>query len=152
MNSRSRAASTFTAAYSYSSPFEDLADVFHNLMSSYSLGYETDVGIVGREGEEPGDALVAWGQRGRMTDASVIHRMRRVIDLLYPGDRDALHGYLNSRQAPLEMRSGDTWDENIVLEGGEEFSSGATRLASGGGSAPVQVRPSFPPSADSTPH
>ena len=90
---------------------------------SYHHGYEKDIGIVGTEGDTRAEAIVAWGQRGRMTDANVIHRLRLVIDELYPGDAHVLHGYLNERPAPLPMRRGDTWADNRVLEGGEDFNS-----------------------------
>ena len=108
--------------YSYSSRYEALADVHDSLLMSLHHGYEKDVGIVGREeAESMWDSVVAWGQRGRMTDPLVIGRARRVIDLIYPGDKQALHGYLSARPAPLPMRRGDTWGENLILDGGADF-------------------------------
>ena len=92
-----------------------------SLIMSFHHGYEKDVGIVGRDGESIWDSVVAWGQRGRMTDPAVIGRARRVIDLIYPGDKQALHGYLSARPAPLPMRRGDTWGENLILDGGADF-------------------------------
>ena len=112
--------------YSYSTQFEDLADLHDTLLMSYHHGYEKDVGVIGRNGETDSESIVAWGQRGRMTDPAVIDRARWVIDALYPGDTQALHGYLNARPAPLPMRGGDTWADNVVLQGGDGFSSGAT--------------------------
>lgn len=109
--------------YAYSSQFEDLADLHDAILMSYHHGYEKDIGIVGTEGETIREAIVAWGQRGRMTDANVIDRMRWVIDELYPGNAQELHGYLNERPAPLQMRRGETWAENLVLEGGADYSS-----------------------------
>ena len=111
--------------YSYSTQFEDLADLHDTLLMSYHHGYEKDVGVIGRNGETDSESIVAWGQRGRMTDPAVIDRSRWVIDALYPGDAQALHGYLNTRPAPLPMQPGDTWADNVVLQGGDDFSSGA---------------------------
>ena len=109
--------------YSYSSQFEDLADLHETVLMSYHHDLEKDVAIVGTQSEERGDALVAWGQRGRMTDPNVIDRMRFVIDAMYPGDAQELHGYLGARPAPLPMRRGDTWAENVVLAGGGRFNA-----------------------------
>ena len=128
--------------YSYASPFEDTADLHDAVLMSYHHGFEKDIGIVGTEGDTRAEAIVAWGQRGRMTDANVIDRLRLVIDELYPGDAQRLHGYLNERPGPLSMRRGDTWAENRVLEGGEDFSSeglpgpGAEPLWEGAGREP----------------
>lgn len=110
--------------YSYSSQFEDLADLHDTILMSYHHGYEKDVGIVGTVADSLSGAIVAWGQRGRMTDPAVIDRTRWVIDALYPGDVQAVHGYLNDRPAPLPMRRGDTWADNVELEGGGEFNTG----------------------------
>ncbi len=109
--------------YSYASVFEDTADLHDAILMSYHHGFEKDIGIVGTEGETRADAIVAWGQRGRMTDANVIDRLRLVVDELYPGDAQEMHGYLNDRPAPLSMRRGETWAANRVLQGGADFSS-----------------------------
>ena len=119
--------------YSYSSPFEDLADLHETALMSYHHDFEKDVAVVGTEGDGRDDAVVAWGQRGRMTDPSVIDRMRFVIDAMYPGDAQELHGYLNGRPAPVPMRAGETWAENVPLDGGGRF--GAPPLGWVGGSA-----------------
>ena len=109
--------------YSYASPFEDVADLHDAILMSYHHGFEKDIGIVGTEAGSTAQSIVAWGQRGRMADANVIERLRFVIDELYPGNAQEVHGYLNERPAPLPMRRGDTWAANRVLEGGEDFSS-----------------------------
>ena len=103
------------AFYSYSTQYEDLANLHETLLMSYHHGYENDVAVVHRDDESLWDAIVAWGQRGRMTDPAVLDRARHVIDLIYPGAVQAMHGYLEARPAPLPMRRGDTWGENLVL-------------------------------------
>ncbi|MDE0227085.1 MAG: PKD domain-containing protein [Gammaproteobacteria bacterium] len=109
--------------YSYSSRFEDVADLHDAILMSYHHGFEKDIGIVGTEGDTRAEAIVVWGQRGRMTDANVIDRLRLVIDEMYPGDVQALHGYVNDRPEPLSMRRGETWAANRVLEGGADFNA-----------------------------
>ena len=56
------------AFYSYSTQYEDLANLHETLLMSYHHGYENDVAVVHRDAESLWDAIVAWGQRGRMTD------------------------------------------------------------------------------------
>lgn len=125
--------------YSYSTQFEDLADLHETILMSYHHDLEKDVAIVGTEAEERGDAVVAWGQRGRMSDPNVIDRMRFVIDAIYPGDAQELHGYLDGRPAPLPMRRGETWAENVVLAGGGRFH--APPLANAGARSAAGSRP-----------
>ena len=120
--------------YSYTSQFEDLADLHETLLMSYHHGLEKDTAITSMRTEDAPDRIVAWGQRGRMTDLAAIERMRWTIDAMYPGNTHELHSYLTGRPAPLPMRRGDTWVNNIVLEGGGDFSSGGSAATPPGGS------------------
>lgn len=127
--------------YSYASVFEDVADLHDAILMSYHHGFEKDIGIVGTEGDMRAEAIVAWGQRGRMTDANVVERLRLVIDEMYPGDAQSLHGYVNDRPAPLSMRRGETWAANRVLEGGADFNArglpGVNPLSEAAGPEPL---------------
>ncbi|MCY4427772.1 MAG: PKD domain-containing protein, partial [Halieaceae bacterium] len=114
--------------YSYFSQFEDLADLLETLLMSYHQGLEKDTAITSMKTEDMPDRTVAWGQRGRMTDLAVIERLRWTIDAMYPGNTHDLHGYLTGRPAPLPMRRGDTWVNNIALEDGGDFSSGGSAI------------------------
>ena len=107
--------------YSYTNQFEDLAGLHEAVLMSYHHGYEKDVAIVGTDAESREQNVVAWGQRGRMTDPHAVDRVRWLIEEFYPGNRQELTGYLDGRPEPLSMRQGDTWEDNLVLEGGEEF-------------------------------
>ena len=78
-----------------------------------------------------------------MTDPAVILRTRWVVDAMYPGNVHELDSYLTSRPAPLPMRRGDSWTDNIVLDGGADFSS---KAPSEGGAAPLAREPASPPS------
>ena len=111
--------------YSYLTQFEDLADLHTAALLSYHFGQEQDTAITDNPAEEDAPLVVAWGQRGRITDERVIDRTRFVLEAMYPGDVSQMTAYLDSRPAPLPMRVGDTWSENVVLDGGADFSSRA---------------------------
>ena len=129
--------------YSYSSQFEDLADLHTVALMSHHFGQEQDTGITNNPPNEETPLTVAWGQRGRLTDPAVILRTRWVVDAMYPGNVHELDSYLTSRPAPLPMRRGDSWTDNIVLDGGADFSS---KAPSEGGTAPLARDPASPPS------
>ena len=127
--------------YSYSSQFEDLADLHTAALMSRHFGQEQDTGITDNPSDDETPLTVAWGQRGRMTDPAVIARTRWVVEAMYPGNVHELDSYLTSRPAPLPMRRGDTWTNNIVLDGGADFSSKAPPTASAG---TQQLEPELP--------
>ena len=135
--------------YSYSSQFEDLADLHTAALMSHHFGLEQDTGITNNPLDDETPLTVAWGQRGRLTDPAVIPRTRWVVDALYPGDVHELDSYLTSRPAPLPMRRGDSWTDNIVLDGGADFSSKAPPIAqapSEADPAPLGREPALPQS------
>ena len=122
--------------YSYSTQFEDLAVLHSTTLVSYHFGYEADIAITDNPGDDDEPLIVAWGQRGRMTDPMVIDRTRFVLEAMYPGDVGELVDYVSNRPAPLSMRSGESWEDNLVLEGGDSFSSKAVPNAT----SPVATR------------
>ena len=109
--------------YSYSSQYEDLADLHTAALMSYHFGQEQDTAITDNPSDANAPRVVAWGQRGRMTNTTVIDRTRFVLEALYPGDVQELVGYVSGRPPPLPMRAGESWNDNIVLEGGEDFNA-----------------------------
>lgn len=121
--------------YSYLTQFEDLADLHTAALMSYHFGQEQDTGITDNPLEEGAPLVVAWGQRGRMADEPVIDRARLVLNAMYPGDVERLTAYLDGRPAPLPMRVGDSWRDNVVLDGGADFSSRAPAGKSASGEA-----------------
>ena len=112
--------------YSYLTQYEDLAQLHTAALMSYHFGQEQDTGITDNPTEDDAPRIVAWGQRGRMTNATVIDRTRAVLESMYPGDVQRLVGYVSDRPAPLPLRPGDSWRDNVVLAGGGDFSSKAT--------------------------
>ena len=116
--------------YSYLTQYEDLADLHTAALMSYHFGQEQDTGITDNPTEGGTPLTVAWGQRGRIADPLVIDRTRFVLEAMYPGDVNAMVGYVSNRPAPLPMRVGDSWASNVQLAGGEDFSSRAPPSAS----------------------
>ena len=109
-----------TEYYAYSTVREDFATLFENMMIHFAFGIATDVGItdVPSSGERS-DGVVAWGQRGRITDTAVVNRVRAAVRGIYASDtaiRDAVEAYLDGLPAPTSLRAGDTWGENVVLD------------------------------------
>ncbi len=109
-----------TEYYAYSTVREDFATLFENIMTRFAFGITADVGItdVPASGERS-DGVVAWGQRGRITDTAVINRVRAAVRGVYASDtaiRDAVEAYLNGLPAPKPLRAGETWGENVVLD------------------------------------
>ena len=106
--------------YSYSTIREDFANNLHTVMMSFLFRSETDVALTDK-GSDPdisSDNVVAWGQRGRIGDSAVVHRVRSVVETIYSGEPDilgSLEHYIDNLPAPRALRTGDTWLENVVL-------------------------------------
>ena len=106
--------------YSYSTVREDFATLFDSVMMSFAFGIARDVGIT----DVPvsglrSDGVVAWGQRGRITDTAVINRVRVAVRGVYANDSailGAVEAYLDDLPTPTSMRAGETWGENVVLD------------------------------------
>ena len=137
--------------YSYASQYEDLADLHTAALMSRHFGQEQDTGITDNPADDETPLTVAWGQRGRMTDSRVIARARWVVEALYPGDVHELDSYLINRPAPLPMRRGDSWSNNIVLDGGADFSSKAPPAGDAKRWRPAAATPRNPASKATTP-
>ncbi|MCZ6889070.1 MAG: hypothetical protein O7H39_11295 [Gammaproteobacteria bacterium] len=102
--------------YSYTSQYEDFANLFDTVMMSFHFGYEKDTGITDSPASgDPYAGIVAWGQRGRFVDQAVLLRTLEVVQAIYPGDLAALEAYINARPPPESMRVGETWGSNLLL-------------------------------------
>ena len=109
-----------TQYYSYSTVREDFATLFDNVMMRFTFGIARDVGItdVPASGVRS-NGVVAWGQRGRITDTAVINRVRAAVRGVYANNsaiRDGVEAYLDGLAAPKSLRAGETWGENVVLD------------------------------------
>ena len=106
--------------YSYSTIREDFASSFDTVMMSFLFRVDADVALTDK-GSDPdisSDNVVAWGQRGRIGDPTVVHRVRSVVETIYSDQPDILGSvghYLDNLPAPSALRAGETWEENVVL-------------------------------------
>jgi len=66
-----------------------------------------------------------------------------VIDAIYPGDLGQLRRYLDGRPEPLPMRPGDTWAENVALDGGAQFNVPPLHWAGGRANGVPSARPTL---------
>lgn len=114
--------------YSYSNQFEDFATMFETVMMHYHFGYEKDTGIT-TTAEFSNDGIVAWGQRGRISDQLAYSRALAAVQSMYPGDLVALETFLASLPAPIAMTEGVSWGENLDLSGlGSQSNASGTQL------------------------
>jgi hypothetical protein len=105
-----------TQYYAYTTQYEDFATQFETVMMKWHFGYDKDTAIAhpsttGRSS----DAVVVWGERGRIGGQQVLVRALDVGQRMYPGDLAAFESFLSGQPAPRTMTPGDTWEENLVL-------------------------------------
>lgn len=105
-----------TQYYAYTTQYEDFATQFETVMMKWHFGYDKDTAIAhpattGRGG----DAVVTWGERGRIGSQQVLVRALDVGQRMYPGDLAAYESFVANQPAPRAMTPGDTWEDNLVL-------------------------------------
>ena len=102
--------------YGHFNQFEDLATTFESVMMHFHFGAEKDVAVTNVPSNgDTGQALVFWGQRGRLGDQSVYQRARDSVGRLYPLPADAVFGFLDGLPAPEALVVGRSWDQNLPL-------------------------------------
>jgi hypothetical protein len=127
-----------------SSSREDLAMLFEEFMMGYRHGiqYDTAYSNLYRAGMTADDLLVAWGERGRIAEPAIKPRIKlvlqRVAPWIDPGAVDIL-------PAPIMMRTGVSWDANLVLTSPTALSSmwkqSAKRTLGGGAREDIKRPP-----------
>ena len=100
--------------YAYSTQFEDFATTFETVMMMYHFDFEKDTGITTNT-EFSNDAIVSWGQRGRLSDAAAYPRALAAVQTLYPGNLAPIETFLANLPPPIEMTPGITWGENLMI-------------------------------------
>jgi hypothetical protein len=98
--------------YAYTTQFEDLATMFETVMMLYHFDFEKDTGITTNT-EFSNDGLVAWGQRGRVSDQASYARALAALQALYPGELAPVEAFLAQLPAPIQMPEGVTWGETL---------------------------------------
>jgi hypothetical protein len=105
--------------YSYSIPpgspgpsREDLAMLFEEFMMVHRYGAQRDVAMTNkfRPGMTGSDLLVAWGQRGRVAEASIKPRLTQVLGEIAPWVSATA---VDALPAPVLLREGASWTANL---------------------------------------
>jgi hypothetical protein len=108
--------------YENSNSREDLAMLFEDFMMTSRQNVQTDIAFgnkfqTGMTGDQ---IIIAWGQRGRIGDPVVKPRIKLVLSRMAPWIDPA---EVDNLPAPLLMRSGSTWNNNLVLGNAQANSS-----------------------------
>src|SRR5690606_5789799 len=110
-----------TTFYNYSTTREDLATLFESILIRARFGVERDVAVTNNpQGDDVtgDDYIVTWGQRNRVAEPAIRERARYAVSRLLP--EVSLDAYIDAMPAPLEMRPGETWNENLLLGPGSK--------------------------------
>lgn len=98
--------------YAYSSRFEDTAMTVEESLMSLRLDVRRDAAFLPRENDVVITSNVRWGQRGRIGDPRLRGRLKlaagKIVPWMLATDFDKL-------PAPQQMRVGDSWSGNLVL-------------------------------------
>jgi hypothetical protein len=95
---------------------EDLAMLFEEFMMSWRHGVQRDVAFTNKfvNGMSGSDLLVAWGERGRISDPTIKPRIKLVLQQIAPWVDPAT---VDTLPAPVLMPVGASWTANLVLPG-----------------------------------
>jgi len=105
-----------TQYYAYTTQYEDFATQFETVMMKWHFGYDKDTAIAHPSTTgSSADAVVVWGERGRIGAQHVMTRALDVGQRMYPGDLAAYESFLTAQPPPQAMTAGDTWEANLVL-------------------------------------
>lgn len=105
-----------TQYYAYTTQYEDFATLFETVMMKWRFGYDKDTAIASPSSTgSSADAVIAWGERGRIGAQQVMTRALDVGQRMYPGDLAEFESFLTGQPAPVQMTAGRTWGQNLVL-------------------------------------
>jgi hypothetical protein len=114
--------------YENSNSREDLAMLYEEFMMTSRQNVQLDIAFGNKfqSGMSGDQIIIAWGQRGRIADPAVKPRIKLVLARIAPWIDPA---EVDSLPAPLLMRSGSTWNNNLVLGNAQANSSARIRGA-----------------------
>jgi hypothetical protein len=100
--------------YSYSSEREDFAMLFEETMMFYSFGIARDVAVTNLPEvlESCSQLLVAWGERYRISQPSILPRAQFAVESVLPEVAPAVMARL-AALSPQPMRVGEDFCANI---------------------------------------
>ena len=102
--------------YNYSSPREDYAMLFEELMmqTRYQVLRDTAVtNLPSGENTSIRDYIVAWGQRGRIGETNIKDRVEFVTKRILPEFESAM--IIANLPTPIAMIEGDDWLDNLSI-------------------------------------
>ncbi len=103
-----------TQYYAYSTRYEDFATQFETAMMKWHFGYDKDTAIVHPPASgNADDAVLAWGERGRIGAQHVMSRTLAVGQRLYPGELRAFEAFLADQPLPRTLTRGTTWRDSL---------------------------------------
>ena len=108
------AADRATDEYNYSTTREDIAMTFEEFMMVRNHMWRRDVAITDKIGPmtTSTNLIVRFGQRGRIGEAMIKPRARYAVGELAPWVNLV---EVDSLPAPIAMRAGDSWTNNLVV-------------------------------------
>lgn len=111
---------------------EDLAMLFEEFMMTSRQNVQLDIafGTKFQSGMSSDQIAIAWGQRGRIADPAVKPRIKLVLARMAPWIDPA---EVDSLPAPLPMRAGSSWINNLVLGNAQAGSSARIKGAASAG-------------------
>ena len=111
------AADRATDEYNYSTTREDLAMTFEEFMMVRNHAWRRDVAITDKIGFETtsADLIVRFGQRGRIGEAAIKPRAQLAVQELAPWVLQADANAVANLPAPIAMRAGDSWTNNLIV-------------------------------------
>ncbi len=101
-----------TDDYAYTTQFEDIAMTLEEVLMQRRLGIRRDFAIADAAGDTSATTIVRWGQRGRIGEAALRPRAKAIAQALVPWLDQA---ELDQLPAPLAMRPGESWKDNLQL-------------------------------------
>jgi hypothetical protein len=118
---------------------EDLSMLFEEFMMSYRHGVRYDVAYTNPfiDGMTAGQVLVGWGQRGRIGEAAIKPRIKLVLQRIAPWIDLAA---VDALPAPIMMRVGASWDDNLVLTPGAAAAQPSSLRAGSAAASPRDLR------------
>ena len=102
--------------YSYSTPFEDTANLFTEAMMKYNYGLLHDTAFINLPTvAKPvySDYIISWGTRNRVADPSVKPRAEFVVQNILP-EYDWNTFFAKQTDTVIPMTVGDNWAESLI--------------------------------------
>jgi hypothetical protein len=109
-----------------SNSLEDAAMLFEEFMMSYRHGVQYDIAFSPAVAVGTPEPNIAWGQRGRIGEATIRPRVKLVLERVAPW----IHAdSVNSLPASKLMKTDRSWEDNLVMTDGANKNQAARQRA-----------------------